>query len=287
MWSWRALCRGWGAHQSKVCERFFKLEVAALVVVSLSGARAVEIDVFEPGCNDNPLFVATFVMVAKDMSTGKSVSITPLIQETEKDENRFAAGEARNLIRKQSRKRSLFAAEPDPDEVAIVHDMLVRGNDEHLTNQVFPSPVFMRDTRMDSMVLCQPQERNFSGNIFGGWLMRKAFEIGRANAYTYSAGCAEHCFPVLLAVDDILFLHPVTLGTLLQFHSQVTYSSSSAFVVEVETRAHDLQLAHKPHKVTNRFHFSVRSRKTKTQPRVLPRVMAVSRNSNLTHALLV
>lgn len=220
----------------------------------------VELEIFQESDLARPIVVATFVMVAKDVNTGKSVAVTPLLVETDAEKRRFAAGAARNQRRKLERKTSLYVAEPTSEEVALVHDMLIRGNEEHLSSKAAEVPVAMADARMDSTVLTQPQERNFSGNIFGGWLMRKAFEIARANAYMHCAPSAHHSYPVLAGIDDILFLHPVTLGQLLKFQSSVSYSERGAILVEVETRASTLQEATKPVKVTNRFHFTFGAR---------------------------
>ena len=35
--------------------------------------------------------------------------------------------------------------------------------------------MLMRDTRTSNALLCQPQQRNTAGRIFGGFLMRRAF----------------------------------------------------------------------------------------------------------------
>ncbi len=56
--------------------------------------------------------------------------------------------------------------------------------------------------------------------IFGGFLMRQAFELGWANAYVYARQR-----PYIEFMDDILFQAPVEIGSLLLFHSQVTKST--------------------------------------------------------------
>lgn len=48
----------------------------------------------------------------------------------------------------------------------------------------------------ESTVLMQPQERNIHNKIFGGFLMRKAFELAWSTAYVFSSQK-----PILLAVD--------------------------------------------------------------------------------------
>jgi hypothetical protein len=54
--------------------------------------------------------------------------------------------------------------------------------------------------------------------------MRQAFELGWANAYVYARQR-----PYIEFMDDILFQAPVEIGSLLYFHSQVTYLVNSPF----------------------------------------------------------
>ena len=65
----------------------------------------------------------------------------------------------------------------------------------------------------------QPQALNLHNRIFGGFLMRRAFELAFANAYIF--GGAK---PKFLEVDDISFDSPVDVGDLLVFNSRVLYT---------------------------------------------------------------
>lgn len=40
----------------------------------------------------------------------------------------------------------------------------------------------MRDAKLENLVICYPVKRNLYGKIFGGYLMRTAFETALANA---------------------------------------------------------------------------------------------------------
>ena len=68
----------------------------------------------------------------------------------------------------------------------------------------------------------QPQVRNLHHRIFGGYLMRKAFELAFANAYVFGEKR-----PVFREVDEISFAAPVDVGDLLVFNSRVVYTSSN------------------------------------------------------------
>lgn len=65
--------------------------------------------------------------------------------------------------------------------------------------------ILIRDTCLQNSLVCQPQQRNIHGRIFGGFLMRRAFELAFATAYTF-AGSA----PLFVEVDHVDFLKPVS-----------------------------------------------------------------------------
>lgn len=58
--------------------------------------------------------------------------------------------------------------------------------------------------------MCQPQQRNITGRVFGGFLMRKAFELAFASCYV-------HCGfrPKLSELERVEFILPVMVGTAL------------------------------------------------------------------------
>ena len=49
-----------------------------------------------------------------------------------------------------------------------------------------PHDILIRDTAASNSLICQPQQRNTAGRIFGGFLMRRAFELAYATAYLFS-----------------------------------------------------------------------------------------------------
>ncbi len=61
---------------------------------------------------------------------------------------------------------------------------------------------WMRDTALKNTLLMNAQERNIHGKIFGGYLMKTAYELAWALAVTYFGVYT----PVFVAVDDIQFV---------------------------------------------------------------------------------
>lgn len=148
----------------------------------------------------------------------------------------------------------------------------------------------MGSTRMSSTRLCQPQDRNIHGKIFGGYLMREAYELGLTNALLFANG------PVLfVAQDDITFRkvgeagfccrshffaspQPVELGSIVELTSRIVLSEGSprrSFQVQVTADVVDPATAARD--TTNTFHFSFVSE------RPLRPIMPVTYEEGLTY----
>lgn len=79
-----------------------------------------------------------------------------------------------------------------------------------------PHTLLMSETSLANTFTTQPQQRNLHGRIFGGFLMRRAFELAHATAYMLSA-----CRPHVVMVDEIKFIRPVDIGDLVRYKSWV------------------------------------------------------------------
>uniref|UniRef100_A0A914VRK3 HotDog ACOT-type domain-containing protein n=1 Tax=Plectus sambesii TaxID=2011161 RepID=A0A914VRK3_9BILA len=73
----------------------------------------------------------------------------------------------------------------------------------------------MEDSKLKTVIICFPAQRNLYNKIFGGFLMRQAFELAWANCALFSKSR-----PLILAVDDIMFRKSVEVGSLLFLSSQ-------------------------------------------------------------------
>ena len=63
-----------------------------------------------------------------------------------------------------------------------------------------------------------------SDHIFGGFLMRRGFELAYTSAYLFGGDK-----PNFLEVDDISFDSPVDVGDLLVFKSRILYTMVQSF----------------------------------------------------------
>jgi hypothetical protein len=64
--------------------------------------------------------------------------------------------------------------------------------------------ILIRDTRLENTIICHPQQRNIHGRIFGGFLMRRAFELAFSTCYVFGG-----ITPLFLEVDHVDFRRPV------------------------------------------------------------------------------
>jgi acyl-coenzyme A thioesterase 9 len=79
-----------------------------------------------------------------------------------------------------------------------------------------------------------PQHKNLHGKVFGGFLMRQAFEIAFATGWKLTGD-----LPRFLAMDDVTFLAPVETGALLTFDARCTYAQgppSNVYSVSVAAK---------------------------------------------------
>jgi len=215
---------------------------------------------------------AVFAMAARDSTTGLAAPLTPLDTEHMNSEDlaRYKQGEGNKERRKRELARSLIKSPPTTDEIAILHSFLMsNGNNQNNSENtrgsgheidgaiIHPKVTSMSSTSMSSINMTQPQERNTNGKIFGGSLMRKAYELARTCAYVF-AGASSH--PYLVASDTITFLKPVEIGSVIEFSSKVIYSSgtpSPLFQIKVETKIRDL--IKNTEFMSNTFNFTFRS----------------------------
>ena len=60
----------------------------------------------------------------------------------------------------------------------MIYDM----NDQRIKPE---NTVWFEDAKLKNLIVCQPEHRNRFNKIFGGFIMRQAFELAWANTYTF------------------------------------------------------------------------------------------------------
>lgn len=160
--------------------------------------------------------------MARDSKTGKSATINQITPETEKEKLLWKEAEERNRFRKERRVQQKKEIEHEK-EAERLNALLAEG-------RVFidmpaladRDSILIQDTCLQNSLVCMPQQRNTHGRIFGGFLMRRAFELAFATAYAF-AGSA----PLFLEVDHVDFLKPVSYSI---SHFWISYEKCNCLV---------------------------------------------------------
>lgn len=114
------------------------------------------------------------------------------------------------------------------------------------------------DTRSLTMsVLASPSMANFSGVVHGGELMKLLDQVAYACATRY---CGHGV--VTMSVDNLVFKHPIPIGSLIIFLASVNYVGSTSCEVGIKVISEDI----KNHFVThcNTCYFTMVAIDTKT-----------------------
>ncbi|KAK6266344.1 hypothetical protein QUC31_017181 [Theobroma cacao] len=236
----------------------FDLKISGAVTWVGRSSMEIQLEVTQstqdsPNPSDSIAFVANFTFVARDSQTGKSAPVNQILPETEGEKLLWKEAEERNKMRKQKRaERKKDANNSDEDRLySLLAEGRVFCDMPALADR---DSILIRDTCHENSLICQPQQRNIHGRIFGGFLMRKAFELAFSNAYAF-AGAA----PCFLEVDHIDFFKPVDVGNFLRLKSSVLYTeveNPAKPLINVEVVAHVTRPELRSSEVSNKFYFT-------------------------------
>lgn len=203
--------------------------------------------------SDAVALVANFTFVARDTKTGKSALVNQISPETDKEKLLWEEAEKRNKMRKK--KKAEKKRDPENEDMERLNALLSEGRVfSDMPALADRDSILIQDTRHENTFICQPQQRNIHGRIFGGFLMRKAFELAFSNAYAF-AGAA----PLFVEVDHVDFFKPVDVGNFLRLKSCVLYTeleNPAEPLINVEVVAHVTRPELRSSEVSNKFCFT-------------------------------
>ncbi|VEU40019.1 unnamed protein product [Pseudo-nitzschia multistriata] len=147
--------------------------------------------------------------------------IPPLDPQTWLEKDQFEAGARRAQLRKEGRKKLKNFETPLDPEIEKVAVGLLReaGPLKNIPSLANPKSILMEQTKLQNCELAQPQTANLANQIFGGFLMRRAFDLAYATAYVFAGRR-----PRFLEVDQVAFTIPVSVGDLTNFSAQVIHA---------------------------------------------------------------
>lgn len=129
--------------------------------------------------------------------------------------------------------------------------------------------VLMNDTVLKNNFVMFPQQQNIHGKMFGGYLMRLAYELSWITALKY--GTKEfNQVPLPVRVDKINFYKPVEIGDVLELTSCVCYVGKTSLQVEVDVKKTNSKIDN--FVVTNSCIFTFVMRDLNGSPKILPKL---------------
>lgn len=163
---------------------------------------------------ENVFLSANFTFVARNPLTHKSFAINRLLPVNEREWIDYRRAESFNAKKKLAAKNNALV-KPTDEENRLVHDMW------KASKEAAPGTLsFMKDSQFTSTLFMQPQYRNrHSYMIFGGYLLRQAFELAYCAAAAFtSAG------PRFVSLDSTTFKAAVPVGLVLSMNASVCYT---------------------------------------------------------------
>lgn len=181
----------------------------------------VGIRVEHPGSPGLHIASCYFTMVARSGSGETATSLTlPSLtyndgEEMERMEKALASREAYRL------QQAVALAPPVVEEFALLNRLHLAQDEKRFAGHLAGG------LKTESWERMYPEQENVPKSIFGGYLIRRAYELASI--------CAEQLAPdrpVIVAVNRINFFHPVRLDDKLHFTARVVYSGATSVVVE-------------------------------------------------------
>ena len=167
---------------------------------------------------------AYFTFVVLDPDTKRPIKIAPILPQTSEERAHFELGALKAKNKKMVRRGKIVVGKQLTDEAIKIDKLAAELLEQASTSLRMPSladpsVILMGATEMQNAMVAQPQVRNLHDRIFGGFLMRRAFELAFATCYLFGGDK-----PRFLEVDDISFDAPVNVGELLVFKSRCLYT---------------------------------------------------------------
>jgi uncharacterized protein (TIGR00369 family) len=94
------------------------------------------------------------------------------------------------------------------------------------------TPKPMSASRIQLAQMMMPEHANTHGNVHGGWIMKLVDEAGALASTRHAAHRT-----VTVAIDQMVFRHPIHIGDLVILNAEVSYVGRTSLEVEVNVIA--------------------------------------------------
>ncbi|ABC82722.1 hotdog domain-containing protein [Anaeromyxobacter dehalogenans] len=197
-------------------------DVRCLARINHVGRTSMEVGIRVESAPDRAhLASCYFTMVARDGDGpgARSVAIPPL--ELGDDVERVRAARAAARRAAYRREQDSLVEPPSRDEFLLLSALHREQEEPGFAG------VRARDVVTETWERTYPEQENLSAVIFGGYIMRRAYELASI--------CAERVAldrPVMAAVNRVNFFHPVQIGDKLHLTSRVVYTDGAMVCIE-------------------------------------------------------
>ncbi|MBC8017838.1 MAG: acyl-CoA thioesterase [Verrucomicrobia bacterium] len=200
----------------------------------------VGIRVEQPGEPINHIASCHFTMVARSGMGDQecSVALPPLEYLDEAEQRR--AGKAVASRAEYRRQQALLSEPPSREEFEMLVKLHQDQDEQSLVGRRVQDDTSFRGLQASRLVTeswerMYPEKENVPRSIFGGYLIRRAFELS-----SICSGLVAPNRSIIAAVTRINFFHPVRIGDTLHFTSRVVYTSGSFVCVEASIERNSL-----------------------------------------------
>lgn len=204
-----------------------------------------------------------FTMVARSTDGGEARSLTlpPLRYPETLDNKRFKNAEAR----RKTYRDSMAKAEEMPtlDEYLLLKKLHKDQESEDFNG------IRAGDLVLESTCRAYPDQENVPKTIFGGHLIRKAYELAELAAEMVAPDRAVPC-----QVNRINFNQPVLMGDQLKFTARVVYTGKTTITVQCDIRRFGRNAGDKA--LSNSCLFTFRNVDQSMEPRPVPFIYPVT-----------
>jgi acyl-CoA hydrolase len=192
----------------------------------------VGIRVEQPGEPVNHIASCHFTMVARSGSGDQACSvILPPLEYLDVDEQRRAT-KALASREEYKRQQALISEPPSREEFEMLARLHQEQDETGIVGRRYQDEPCFRGLQANRLVTeswerMYPEKENVPQSIFGGYLIRRAYELS-----AICAGLVATDRAIIAAVTRINFFHPVRIGDTLHYISRVVYTSGSFVCVE-------------------------------------------------------
>lgn len=208
---------------------------------------------------EHSLAACYFTMVARigEGDEAESLPIPSLDYESELEKERYEAA----IERRKSYREQMDALEEPPtkEEYQMLRELHKAQEEDGFDG------LLAGDLIRSNMERMYPDHENVPKKIFGGYVIRRAFEL----ALMHAEEIAPHR-PVFVRVNRINFLQPIRIGDKLDFTSRIVYTGETSISIEINIERTSLDKVTKA--LSNTCVFTFVNVDEDMQPKPVPKV---------------